>query len=322
MVGFQRWFWCVCMAFVASLVVACGGSGSSGQPGDQGVPDTRGPEDSMGLRDGQPGADSADVGSGTDLADVVEVPKSQLLQSSGCTGLYGMPNEKSGVEAGLCSPVCSCTSGEFAPVYDKAFIDGLREWTLLEPPSELTEDPYASPEKYPRRDDEFCAVMVVNRAQKTYRLETFKTLEELEAAGGNITHSGACGVCSSLGTLALLIEFPDQTEPVRQCGMMGLTGDIEKVTQCLQELGYERPCAQINAYNTFNTRELCGSICMPLLNAPYQNPDGTLNACLQCDEDQSGDIFRAVAGRARRNSGVAAELCRPCELMTHIIHRY
>lgn len=281
--------------------------------------DTQAPADLASDFAGDTPLDSAPL---PDQAASQDIPKSQLLDPAGCTGLFGFPNEKNGVAEGLCQPSCPCTQGEFAPVYDAAFISGLREWTLLNPPAELTTDPYQSPDDYPRRDDEFCAVMVEDRAAKTYRLQTFASMEELEQAGGIVTHTTACGVCSSLATLALLIEQPDQTEPVRECGMLGLTGDMEKVTQCLQELGYERPCAQINAYNTANTRVLCGSICMPLLNAPYQNPDGTLNDCLQCDEEKSGDIFRAVAGRARRNSGVAAELCRPCEIMTHIVHAY
>ena len=247
---------------------------------------------------------------------------SQLLELNGCEGFFGRPNENTGIEEGTCGPVCTCADGEFAPQYDDEFIAGLREWKLLNPPEELTEDPYANPENYPRRDDQFCAVMVENREQKTYRLKTFDTLEELEGAGGILTHKSACAKCSSLESLALLIETPDQTAPIRNCALLGFVGDIEQVIECLEEVGFERPCAQINAYNTVHTREKCGLICLLLISAPYQNPDGSLNGCIQCDEDFSGDIFRAVAGRARRNSGIAAALCRPCEGMTHIIHKY
>ncbi len=224
---------------------------------------------------------------------------SQWLDLTGCEGFFGIPNEQTGLEEGLCRPVCQCENGEFGPEYDSQFVAELREWTLLNPPDELTEDPYAHPENYPRRDDQFCAVMVEDRTSKTYRLQTFDSLEEMTAAGGILTHSTACAKCSSLAGLALLIEMPDQTEPIRDCGMLGLGGDIQLVIECLEELGFERPCAQINAYNTRHTSEKCGSICMPLLKSPYQNPDGSLNACIQCDEDESGDIFRAVAGRAR-----------------------
>lgn len=273
---------------------------------------------------GSTGADVRDAAVGQDvLADGTEsFVGSQLLELEDCEGFFGAPNESTGIEEGSCGSVCNCANGVFAPEYDDEFVASLREWTLLNPPEELTEDPYANPAAYPRRDDELCAVMVEDREQKTYRLETFDTLAEIEQAGGIVTHMSACGRCSSLESLALLIEMPDQTGPIRDCGLLGLGGDIEAVIACLEDVGFERPCAQINAYNTGHTRDECGSICFPLLDAPYQNPDGTLNDCIQCDEDESGDIFRAVAGRARRNSGIGAALCRPCDLMTHIIHKY
>ncbi len=55
---------------------------------------------------------------------------------------------------------------------------------------------------------------------------------------------------------------------------------------------------------------------------PYQLPDGALNPCLQCDEDRSGPVFKAVAGRTRRNTGIASALCRPCDEVSPLVHRY
>ncbi len=305
------------------LLVGCGGGGDSGSGtvGDTGA-DLSASDLAAGdaahadsdLEDGAADGDSAQ--------DVPPTPQSRLLSLTGCTGFYGAPNESTGTAEGLCGGECICENGVFAPEYDAAFLAELKQWKLLNPPEELAEDPYQVPEKYPRLDDHFCGVVVVDRAAKSYRLETFPTMEALEEAGAIVTHTTACGVCSSLNSLAFLIEMPDQTGPIRNCGMMGLTGDIDKVIQCLVDLGFELPCAQINAYNTTNTRDKCGSVCMKLLNDPYQAENGDLNECIQCDEDMSGDIFRAVAGRARRNSGVPAALCRPCQSMTHIIHAY
>ncbi len=247
---------------------------------------------------------------------------SYLLELTDCQGFFGAPNEHSGIGEESCSSVCVCAEGEFAPHYDETFITSLREWELINPPGELTEDPYLNPDDYPRRDDEFCGVIVEDRENKAYRLATFESLDALHEAGGILTHTSACGACSSLASLALLIEMPDQTGPIRDCGILGLAGDQEKVVTCLKELGFETACAQINAHNTRHTRDECGSICFPLLNAPYHDQDGSLNDCIQCDEDKSGDIFRAVAGRARRNSGIGAALCRPCDDMIHLIHEY
>lgn len=247
---------------------------------------------------------------------------SRLLELTDCEGFFGKPGANTGMSEDACGPVCTCADGVFEPDYDEAFVASLREWELLNPPAELTEDPYAHPDQYPRRDEAFCAVMVADREVKSYTLQTFDTLDELEAAGGILTHTSACGACSSLASLALLIEMPDQTGPIRNCGLRGLGGDLEAVLQCLEDLGFERPCAQVNAYNTAHTAEACGKVCLSLLGAPYQSEDGQLNECIQCDEDASGDIFRAAAGRARRNAGIPAALCRPCDTMTYIIHRY
>ena len=54
----------------------------------------------------------------------------------------------------------------------------------------------------------------------------------------------------------------------------------------------------------------------------YHTPDGALNPCIQCDEDESGPVFKAVAGRTRRNSGLASALCRPCESVASVTHQY
>ena len=58
------------------------------------------------------------------------------------------------------------------------------------------------------------------------------------------------------------------------------------------------------------------------IDEPYNLEDGSLNACLQCDEDVSGDVFKTVAGRTRRNSGLASAICRPCETVWRIEHRF
>jgi hypothetical protein len=113
----------------------------------------------------------------------------------------------------------------------------------------------------------------------------------------------------------------DLIAPVRACGMQHL-GDLEGDVTCLMGLGFQRPCAKIWAYNTSHTSTACFDTCITLLNAPYNNPDGSLNACLACDEQQSGPVFKAVAGRTRRNSGLANAICRPCSEVQPLVHAY
>lgn len=44
--------------------------------------------------------------------------------------------------------------------------------------------------------------------------------------------------------------------------------------------------------------------------------------CLRCDEEQSGDVFKAIAGRTRRNTGLPNAICRPCSEARPLIHDY
>ena len=114
----------------------------------------------------------------------------------------------------------------------------------------------------------------------------------------------------------------DLTAPVRDCGLATTADGGNADVDCLTALGFDLPCAQIWAYNTAHTRSVCLDICAPILYQPYNQPDGTLNACLQCDEDQSGPVFKAVAGRTRRNCGIPNAICRPCSEVQPLVHAY
>ncbi len=236
-----------------------------------------------------------------------------------CAALYGRPNENTGLSAEQCRPACPCQGGWKAPEYTEADIQALEALILTTSIETLTDDPYATPEDFPLDATSVCAVL----AQGTsYSLQTFDDDAAAEAAGAKVTHDGACGACSPLQDLAVYMRNPDLTEPVRACGLTGLSGGDEAQRECLGELGFTEPCAQIWSYNTTNTRTKCLEVCLDLLNATYHTEDGSLNACLQCDEDISGPVFKAVAGRTRRNTGLASALCRPCDEVRQVVHRY
>jgi len=55
---------------------------------------------------------------------------------------------------------------------------------------------------------------------------------------------------------------------------------------------------------------------------PSTKADGTLNECLQCDEDRSGPVFKATAGRTRRNSGIRSSIARPDDQVSQVAHDY
>jgi hypothetical protein len=245
----------------------------------------------------------------------------QVERCDAAPRLFGAPNDATGLSAAQCAPRCdACGEGGWeAPAYDASDLAALRAAIQLDPFAPPTEDPYASP---PMPSDPAAVCGVVAAGDGRYRLQTFADVQAAAASGAQVTHGGACGVCSSLADLAVYIERPDLTEPVRACGLAHLTGPIEALASCIAGLGFTPACAQVWAYNTVHTRAACGATCFALLDAPYHTPDGALNDCLQCDEEQSGAVFLAVAGRTRRNTGVASSMCRPCDEVWPLTHRY
>jgi hypothetical protein len=240
-----------------------------------------------------------------------------------CTGLFGRPAENTGLTPEQCKPECSCGDGVYRPpTYDESDLADLESWTLLDPPSEILESPYDATPRPEPSPSQVCAFVPDATMPKAYRLATFDSEAAARAASGRVTHTGACGACSPLRDLAAYIRRSDLTTPVRQCGLDHFAGPKEAHIACLEKLGFQRPCAQIWYYNTVHTRNACLVPCLAGLNMSYHEPDGTLNACIQCDEDESGPVFKAVAGRTRRSSGLPDELCRPCNTVSRIIHHY
>ena len=242
-----------------------------------------------------------------------------------CATLFGRPNDMTGLTSDQCRPACACTGFVWAPPdYGPAFIDSLVSGWALEPPNPpITTDPYASPAPPPDPAEMVCGVLPAGPASsqpRLYRLFTYDTEAAARDAGASPTHFGHCGACSPLVDLAVYMRENDLTAPVRDCGLNSTTQDED--VDCLQGLGFDLPCAQIYACNTAHTRSVCLAPCAVSLNEPYQLPDGGLNECLACDEAMSGPVFQAVAGRTRRNSGLANALCRPCSQVQPLVHDY
>lgn len=239
-----------------------------------------------------------------------------------CQGLYGLPSANTGLSSEQCKPSCTCGDVTWTPpTYDKTWSAPLLEWTLTNPPSLLKEDPYAKPApKSP--EGTVCAMLPDSEKSLAYSLSTYPSVKAAESAGARVTHFGPCGLCSSLQNLHVYMTKTDLTEPVRACAVQGLGGKDDEALKCLMEIGFDRPCAQIWFYNTTNTRKECLGKCLLLLEAPHHTKDGKLNECIQCDEDKSGDVFKAISGRTRRNSGLPSALCRPPESVRPIVHDY
>lgn len=239
------------------------------------------------------------------------------------TVLFGAPNAKTGLDSSACGQgVCTCGGEPFTPkTWALADLNALRAFQLTQPYAEVLSDPYADAGTWPAvPSDAVCGV--ISEGGGKYHLENFDTVEAAFKAGAEPTHSGRCGVCSTLTDLAVYAGKPDLTAPVRDCGLNYLGAPMEQHVQCLLDLGFTRPCAQIWYWNTLHTRDACSALCFAAIDDPYNEPDGGLNACLQCDEDESGVVFKAVAGRTRRNTGVPSSMCRPCSETRPFTHQY
>ena len=259
---------------------------------------------------------SAVTGADVDAVDATP----DTADATPCSVLFGAPNAKTGLTSAQCQPQCTCGGKDFVPpVYTDAQAAALLTWQLANPPTEVTADPYATPGAPVAATGQVCAFVRGPAGAKTYTLQTFDSAAAAVAAGAQVTHADACGVCSSLANLAVYMRHPDLTDPVRQCGF---EADKTASIACLQALGFELPCAQVWYFNTQHTRAKCLAVCLAALDAPYHNADGSLNDCLVCDEVESGPVFKAVAGRTRRNTGLPSSMCRPCSEVVPLVHVY
>ena len=158
-----------------------------------------------------------------------------------------------------CEPSCLCGAFSYAePEYDEYHVTALLSWQLVNPPSPLPDNPYEVPSLVPEDTEGFCAAVPArsSNADRSYSLETFKTIAEVEAIGGQVTHRGACGACSSLQDLAVYMSQRDLSSAGKKCGMMGTFGTASK-ERCFRQLGFTDACAQIWGFNVRNTRDKC-----------------------------------------------------------------
>ena len=121
-----------------------------------------------------------------------------------------------------------------------------------------------------------------------YRLVTVQeTVEEALEKGMAVTHSGACGACSSLQDLVVYMTKPDLAEIGTKCGARGLTNFTRGVS-CFMDQGFTKSCAFIWMANAKYTKETCGPQCIThtLLELPNNLPPPTcyLAECIECDE--------------------------------------
>jgi hypothetical protein len=176
------------------------------------------------------------------------------------------------------------------------------------------------------RSSSVCGVHYQDVECTQYKLKTYSSPQAAENAGAHVTHTGPCGLCSSMQDLGVYLAIQDMTSIGKRCAARAAVAGMEASVNCYQELGFTRPCSQIWAYNSRHTGRwsVCARTCWlaELLSRPLNGPPPTctLSRCLQCDEDKSGPIFTKFAGRTRRSSGLLSAIVRPCGSIAQIQH--
>ena len=203
---------------------------------------------------------------------------------------------------------------------------------LLEAPipslvSNVTKNPYQNQTNPPPSRDVYCAMQWSSDTdpvigKRKYRLRDFKSEEAAARDNFTVTHKGHCGSCSSIQDLGVYIR-QNLTDATRSCAIKGMLSDRWE-RNCLRQLGFSEECVTIWYYNILNTRRKCLVTCLlsKIRKEPFNRPDGSLNSCLQCDEDKSGPNFKYFSGRTRRNSGIPSAILRPESQIYHMEHCY
>lgn len=194
---------------------------------------------------------------------------------------------------------------------------------IIDNPIRLCADPYST-EKITKREtwpDSVCGIRL-NKLTRRYVLKTFPDAIIARTVGFKVTHYGNCGTCSTLQDLEVYRKKTDLTGDVRKCSLLLIQKAL--AVNCLKNIGFSDYCAETWYYNMVNTGRKCFFVCMIswLKRENYNNPDGSLNTCLRCDEEESGPVFKYYAGRTRRNSGIESEIRRPKDQIHQIIHDY
>ncbi|KAG7374772.1 hypothetical protein IV203_013867 [Nitzschia inconspicua] len=94
-----------------------------------------------------------------------------------------------------------------------------------------------------------------------YRLKTYPSRQEAEAAGGYVTHLGHCGVCSTMQDMAVYAEYLQHTSPGNFCRRQSFTS-LENGIACYRSLGMTQDCARIWADTSWNTAKNCFGSCV------------------------------------------------------------
>eukprot|EP00978_Attheya_sp_CCMP212_P047715 scaffold423591_cov126-Attheya_sp.AAC.1 len=156
-----------------------------------------------------------------------------------------------------------------------------------------------------------------NCSSSSYKLMTYSSDDAAEAAGGFVTHRGACGVCSTTQDLSVYLNITDMKTEAEYCSKQVIMG-FQRAVDCFVGLGMTTDCANVWVYNGIDTAKNCFVECIQNIQDVPNNgpaPECKLNDCIKCANDKSGALFEKFAGRTERNSGILTSIARPCDMI-------
>ena len=212
--------------------------------------------------------------------------------------------------------------------FEESLIKEFESKTLLNPFKDLDCNPYkdgscatSPPQVMVDLPTAVCAFKYSDSTCNEYSMITYESTEAATNDGASVTHTGACGLCSTAKDLATYMSIPDMTHAGKICAMKGIVSS-RWGKKCYMKLGFTAPCSEIWNYDGQQTRKKCMTTCIGHLDSPNNGPEPAckLNSCLQCDEDEAGPIFKKFAARTRRRSGILSAITRGCDDFANIKH--
>lgn len=155
------------------------------------------------------------------------------------------------------------------------------------------------------------------------RLETVSMQEAIDN-GLYITHTGPCGVCSSLQDLATMLEYNRLMIQGNTC-YLSIAGsgfsDVAAGTACFQALGFTENCAEtLIQYQRAIDARPCGTNCAALgLDGDQGKPScSDASGCAACSAGIR-QRYQLVAGRTFANSGYPSASAVPCSQISFMV---
>ena len=133
-------------------------------------------------------------------------------------------------------------------------------------------------------------------------------------AGVRAMHGGLCGECSNKNDIQVYHDTRNtMTGFATGCAFKFLLFGKHAARKCMTKSNLSEGCLDCWVDNIQCTVSKCTWICLKsrLMLQPRNLPDGRMNPCLQCDEDNCGPGFIECAGANRRRSGIRSDIDRP-----------